>query len=180
MTVIQFILAVIGLLGCLWAVNTYVAEAGIKLFGSILLIILLVVVILSFCNVLPLLAQGAIHEDNVAPGAIADLVVAPFGGNGWRVEFICPGNDGFVGQSYQFQARYSTQGAIASQSAWEGALFMPQWSPWQGLIRQGGQIVSLELTQNPEPGTEKWLSVRFRDEAGNVAALSNSPSWDAN
>lgn len=178
MTVIQFILAVVGLLGCLWAVNTYIAEAGIKLFGSILLIILLVVVILSFCNVLPLLAQGAIREDNVAPGAITDLVVAPFGGDGWRVEFVCPGDDSFTGQSYEFQARYSTQGPIASQNAWEVALFAPQWSGWQSLARVGGQPVSLELTQNPEPGIQKWLAVRFRDEAGNVATLSNSPSWD--
>lgn len=178
MTVIQFILAVVGLLGCLWAVNTYIGEAGIKLFGSILLIILLVVVILSFCNVLPLLAQVAGKEDTVPPGTITDLVVVPFGGDGERFEFVCPGDDGFTGTSYQFQARYSATGPILTESDWKGATLLPQYVGWTEMARTGGQPVSLEMVQNPEEGTQKWLSVRFRDDSGNVAMISNSPTWD--
>lgn len=178
MSVIQFVLAVVGLLGCLWAVNTYIGEAGIKLFGSILLIILLVVVILSFCNVLPLLAQTMSKQDNVAPGVITDLAVIPFGGDGERIEFVCPGDDGFTGTSYQFQARYSTAGPIQTESDWKAATLLPQYTGWTELTRQGGQAISLEMVQNPEEGTQKWLSVRFRDDSGNVALLSNSPSWD--
>lgn len=55
MSVIQFILAVIGVLGCLWAVNAYIAEAGIKMFGTIILIVILLVIVLKFCGVLGVL-----------------------------------------------------------------------------------------------------------------------------
>ena len=122
----------------------------------------------------------AAQHDVVAPGRITDLAVVPFGGDGERVEFVCPGDDGFVGMSYQFQARYSEAGPIVSESDWKSATLLPQYTGWQELVRKGGQAVSLEMVQNPDEGRQKWLSVRFRDDSGNVAALSNSPSWDGN
>lgn len=55
MNLLQFILATLGLMGCLYLWNAYVAPQPMKLFGTIVLLLLVIIVILSFCGVLPLL-----------------------------------------------------------------------------------------------------------------------------
>ncbi|MBM4131975.1 hypothetical protein FJ250_13275, partial [bacterium] len=113
------------------------------------------------------LAPDRPARDVTPPGAVRTLAAEPFGAGAVRLRWLDSGDDRWEGRAQATEVRYAGA-AISDESAWAAA------TPVAGVADPGdpGAVASLVIGDLPG-GTEWHFAVRLRDDAGNLAALSN-------
>ncbi len=115
-------------------------------------------------------AQGT-APDSDPPSAITNLGAATGAGEGQAtLSWTAPGDDGMIGRAATYLVRRSST-AIGSQSAWQAATPV-SGAPVPALSGTAQTMTANGLT----PNATYYFAIRAQDEAGNLAALSNSPS----
>ena len=112
--------------------------------------------------------------DNTAPAAVTSLSASSGSAPG-NIQFnwTAPGDDGALGLILhgQYRVQYSTASAIAFSTA--DAQVTGDFTAWAAGAARAGELTGLA------PGTEYFLRLWTRDDAGNWSALSNGATAQA-
>jgi N-acetylneuraminic acid mutarotase len=112
--------------------------------------------------------------DNTAPAAVADLTASSGSAPGnIQLNWTAPGDDGALGMILygQYRVQYSTASGIAFSTA--DAQVTGDFTAWAAGASRAGELTGLA------PGTEYFLRLWTRDDAGNWSALSNGATAQA-
>lgn len=119
---------------------------------------------------------------DVTPPATVSNLIIPFGWDvpsGSRLQCTAPGDDGMSGIAIEVAARWALS-PITTEANWTAAgdlYFAGSSATWKSNGVAGGSEFNAELTQNPNVAVDKYIAIRFRDEAGNMGGISNNVVW---
>ena len=116
-------------------------------------------------------ARTSSATDNTPPGAIADLAVARVFISSAALAWTAPGDDAGTGTAKSYDLRYSTLGPILSEAAFDASTQAINL-PVPSVAGSSENFVLVGLI----PSTTYFFAIKTGDEAGNIGALSNSPS----
>jgi len=112
--------------------------------------------------------------DTTGPGAVADLVASESGAQTpAHLSWTAAGDDGASGTATNYEVRYAAA-AINDETKWAAATLAT--AAWAANAVAGGQAASLDIPHATLGAGTHYFAVRYRDEAGNVGAISNSPA----
>lgn len=118
-----------------------------------------------------IIMQGEKHfADTTAPSPVTNLTAEPFGNNAVRLAWYNAGDDRMEGTAASLEIRYADT-IIDDEAAWDAATVVTG-SPAPDAPGTAMDMVIVDLVG----GTERFFSIRYTDDAGNVGSLSNSPS----
>lgn len=116
------------------------------------------------------LATGRAARDVTAPGAVRTLAAMPFGAGAVRLDWLDSGDDRWEGHAEATEVRYAAA-AITDEAGWTAATQVA------GVAAPGEPGTAASLVVDGLAAGQAWhFAVRLRDEAGNLAALSNAAS----
>ncbi len=104
--------------------------------------------------------------DTIPPAGVTELVVKSPGVRSLGLQWVAPGNDGWLGKATEYDIRYSTE--PIDPSNWDQALTQPKPPcPVAGLSVQKCRAVKLE------PATTYYFAMKTRDQDNNESGISN-------
>jgi len=112
---------------------------------------------------------GAPPADTTAPGTVTNLATSAATQTGCTLTWSAPGDDGGTGTATSYEFRRSLSPVTSSN--WSAATVV-LGAPTPTVA---GSVQTLAVT-GLFPGTVYYFAMRATDEAGNVGAVSNSPS----
>lgn len=112
---------------------------------------------------------GAPPADTTAPGTVTTLATSAATHTGCTLTWTAPGDDGGVGTATSYEIRRAL--APVTTGTWNAATVV-SGAPTPTVA---GTVQTLAVT-GLFPGTVYYFAIRATDEAGNVGAVSNSPS----
>jgi len=112
---------------------------------------------------------GAPPADTTAPGTVTTLATSAATHTGCTLTWTAPGDDGGVGTATSYEIRRAL--APVTTGTWNAATAV-SGAPTPTVA---GTVQTLAVT-GLYPGTVYYFGMRATDEAGNVGAVSNSPS----
>lgn len=117
---------------------------------------------------------GVSNPDAVPPSAVNNLAASAGTTQGVvNLSWTSPGDDGALGRATTYFVRRATS-PINSQTAWNSATVV-SGAPVPAIAGTNQTMAVTGLT----PSQVYYFAIRAQDEAGNLAALSNSPSVTA-
>lgn len=112
---------------------------------------------------------GAPPADTTVPGTVTTLATSAATHTGCTLTWTAPGDDGGVGTATSYEIRRAL--APVTTGTWNAATAV-SGAPTPTVA---GTVQTLAVT-GLYPGTVYYFAIRATDEAGNVGAVSNSPS----
>jgi chitodextrinase len=106
-------------------------------------------------------------SDPVPPAAIADLEVPEVGETWARLEWSCPGDDGWDGQASRFEVGWLEGEDISAESAWQRAHKVTEGLPSPGTPGSAARWTLEGLA----PARSYSVAVRAYDDEGNLSPL---------
>ncbi|GAA3400551.1 fibronectin type III domain-containing protein [Paenibacillus hodogayensis] len=128
-------------------------------------------------NVPRVTTAPAASTDTTPPAAIMNLTASSPTATTAVLSWTAPGDDGNAGRASSYEVRYAKSTITGFPDTWSGATVFPQTiTPQNAGSREALTVSGLV------PGQRYSFNVRAKDEAGNVAGLSNSigvmTKWD--
>jgi hypothetical protein len=108
--------------------------------------------------------------DNTAPARVEDMTATVVDHSSCRLEWTATGDDDALGMAAVTQVAYLDGAAILTQADWENAELLEYENS-----DYSGTTVGLQLN-DLTPATLYGFAVRYGDESGNWAEISNSPT----
>lgn len=125
-------------------------------------------------------AVASARQDDIVPAAVTTLTLSPLaGGQGVKLQWLAPGDDGTVGTVTGYQIKYSLSDiytpALWTSAAGVSASDIDYWNYDNSTpsFSSSGQIQKAYIYDLPA-GSDIYFAVKAIDNAGNYSDISNS------
>jgi polygalacturonase/phosphodiesterase/alkaline phosphatase D-like protein len=124
---------------------------------------------IAMYNIVVVPTGGGTPSDTTAPAAISDLSAGSATTDSLTLNWTAPGDDGSTGTASSYDIRYST--SSIDETNWSSATQVSG----EPAPQAAGSAESVTVS-GLSSDTTYYFAIKTSDEAGNVSAISNSPS----